>query len=714
MSITDEIKARLDIVDLIGGYVQLKKAGRNYKGLCPFHSERTPSFIVFPESQQWRCFGACGEGGDIFTFLMKREGWSFSDTLRYLAEKAGVDLQPSSPQQAQASEKYEKLRGLLLEAAQFFHKHLLEAPDATHARSYIEKRGLNAGTIEQFLLGYAPAGWETTLNYLQGLGYQREELIEAGLLVVKDDGGVYDRFRDRLMIPIRDARGNIVGFGARGLSKDAVPKYLNSPQSPLFDKSKLLFGLSDARRSIREGETAIIVEGYMDVMQAHQAGYTNVVAQMGTALTEAQMRLLARYAKHLILALDPDTAGQIATDRGRQVIERVSKEAAEQASQEGKWAFDAVEREYRAKFTAEFDARGMVRYEDRLGFDIRVLVLPEGQDPDDLIRDNPAAWPGLVAGALPVVEYVIQTATANQNLDDPKIKSSIAGQIIPLINEIADPVERSHYRQRLARLLKVDERALFAEEAKGGLAHRPASARKPSLPSQTSDTPPKGKGTLENIFSPDTPREAFCLATLIRYPSLLYRINRILAECLSPEGLIRTRPQLAEMGQWPELDVLEGQVVPGDFTHPEHRVIFIAWQSALAQDELDPLHCLLHSLDPMIRTRLDMWLSQPLDTLLRNVTPVPAQLPEDAVQSEAIVRLLDIRRSRFDERIQELGFLMQDTEEAEDRSTIQQYGYTIVALTAARKRIEQTRERYSLPGRKIHEHSTGARPISGA
>ncbi len=713
MSITDEIKARLDIVDLIGEYVQLKKAGRNYKGLCPFHSERTPSFVVFPESQQWRCFGACGEGGDIFTFLMKREGWSFSETLRYLAEKAGVELQPSAPQQAQAGEKYEKLRGLLSEAAQFFHRHLLETPEAHIARSYIERRGLNAGTVEHFLLGYAPAGWETTLNYLQGLGYQRDELIEAGLLIVKEDGKVYDRFRNRLMIPIRDVRGNIVGFGARGLSKDAMPKYLNSPQSPLFDKSKLLFGLSDARRSIREGETAIIVEGYMDVMQAHQAGYTNVVAQMGTALTEAQMRLLARYAKHLILALDPDAAGQMATERGREVIERVSKEAAEQASQDGVWAFDAAEREYRAKFTAEFDARGMVRYEDRLGFDIRVLVLPEGQDPDDLIRDNPAVWPRLVAGALPIIEYVIQTATAGQNLDDPKVKSAIASRIVPLINEVADPVERSHYRQRLARLLRVDERALFAEEAKTNRPHRPTPARK-SSPAQASETSAKSRDAFEKVFSPDMPREAFCLAALIRYPRLLYQINRILAECLSPDGLIRTRPQLAERGQLPELDILKGQVVPGDFTHPEHRAIFIAWQSALAQDELEPVQCLHRSLDSATRTRLDMWLSQPLDTLLRNVAPLPAQLSEDAIQSEAIVRLLDIRRSRFDERIQELGFLMQDTDEAEDKLTIQQYGHTVVALTAARKRIEQTRERYSLPGKRFHEHSTSARPSSGA
>src|SRR5574341_44756 len=479
MTVTDEIKSRLDAVQLIGQYVPLKKSGRSYKGLCPFHSEKTPSFFVFPDSQNWRCFGACGEGGDIFGFIMKREGMDFPEALRYLAEMAGVELEPQTPQRQEMEDQHERLRKLLAEASLFFNGQLLNASQAAYARSYVGERGL---------------------------GFTADELDAAGMVVVKDEGGQYDRFRDRLVIPIRDLRGNVVGFGARALAADATPKYLNSPQGALFDKSRLLFGLSHARRAIREAETAVIVEGYMDVMQAHQAGYANVIAQMGTALTESQLKLLSRYATRLILALDPDTAGQMATDRGREVIERVSKAAAEQAAGEGVWGFDTAESEYHARMTPELDARGTSRYESRPGFHIRVGVLPAGQDPDDLIRETPDAWANLIGSALPVVEYVIQTETARLNLDDPKVKSSLAERIAPLIEDVANPVERSHYRQRLARLLRVDERALFA----GGPTRRAAPRRpEPAPPDRQAESAPAPVF----VASPTQSREAFCLAS---------------------------------------------------------------------------------------------------------------------------------------------------------------------------------------------------------
>ncbi len=682
MNVTDEIKQRLDIVDLIGDYVVLKRSGRNYKALCPFHDEKTPSFVVFPESQQWRCFGACGEGGDIFSFVMKREGWDFPEALRVLADRAGVELKPQSPEQAQMQEQAERLQSLLAEAAAFFHRQLLDAPNARHAREYVARRGLSAETLASFEVGFAPDSWDATMNLLLERGFTRDDLVEAGMLVVKDTGSVYDRFRNRLMIPIRDGQGRVVGFGARGLAADAVPKYLNSPQGPIFDKSRLLFGLSHARRTIRESETAVIVEGYMDVMQAHLAGFTNVIAEMGTALTEAQLKLLSRYASRLILALDPDSAGQMATERGREVIERVSKAAAEQVSEEGVWEFDSAERDYRARLTTEFDAAGMLRYESRLGFDIRVITLPEGKDPDDLIRESPEDWAALVEGAMPIVEHVIRQTTEGKNLDDAKVKSQVAASIIPLIEDVADPVERSHYRQRLARLLRIPETTLFPKR-------QGAAGPAPARPARR---PPPGPALPEAAHSPTRSREAFCLAALIQRPRLIYRVNRILAECLAPD-----EGSDGEAAQ-PEMPGLAWYLTVHDFAQPEHRQIFTAWLSALDQDAEDPLAWLRSGLDdPVTRTTIEEWERLPLDALLRKVTPPPADLSDEAIHDEVLRGLLELRSEQINSQIQELQFLMQETEDSGEMAAAQAYGATINRLLAARQRLWKAGKRYATP-----------------
>ncbi len=692
MSVTDEIKSRIDIVELVGQYTQLRKTGRNYKALCPFHQERTPSFVVFPESQNWRCFGACGEGGDIFSFVMKKEGVDFPEALRMLAQRAGVQLEERTPQQAQSAEAHQRLRSLLAEAARFFHEQLLESRGGQAARRYVEQRGLRQETLRRFEIGYAPEGWDVTLNVLQEQGYRRDELVQAGLVVVRDDGGVYDRFRDRLVIPIRDSRGHVAGFGARGLAKDAVPKYINSPQSEMFDKGGLLFGLDLARRSIRESETAVIVEGYMDVIQAHQAGYTNVVAQMGTALTEPQLRLLARYATRLILALDPDTAGQMATQRGREVMERVSRSAAEQVTEQGQWDFDAAERDHHARLTTEFDAQGMVRYEGRLGFDIRVAALPEGRDPDDVIRETPEQWPVIVGEALPVVEYVIRSATAGLDLDDPKVKSRVAQQIVPLIEDVADPVERNHYRQRLARLLRVEERALFLERAQ------------PARRSGSRNAPPGGEppaGILEfdraALATPTLRREAFCLAALIQYPMLIYQANRLLAQHLEPEQLLAANRSLASVQSWPTLYALAGYVTASDFAHPEHRAIYLAWEEALSHPEVEPVEYLLEGLDGVLRERVEGWLAQPLHALMRDATPPDAGVTDDRISDEAIQGLLDLRRKRLEEHLQQLHYLIGDLDDGGSVLTVQEYGDTIRVLTAARNAMDQARRLKGAP-----------------
>ena len=290
MSTTDDIKARIDIVSYVQRFVPtLKKAGRNHKACCPFHNEKTPSFVVNPVRQTWHCFGACAEGGDLFTFAQKLHGWDFKEALRELAAEAGVELQRQSPAQKSRSDQLDKLRGIASSAAEFFQA-ALRRDSAAGIRSYLrDQRGLTDETIQAFQIGYAPDSWDFMLRALRELGHSDDEIVEVGLAVRNENGRVYDRFRNRLIIPIRDERGRVVGFGGRAMNPNDNAKYINSPQSAIFDKSRLLFGLDAARSAIRDSATVVIVEGYMDVIQAHQAGYANVVAQMGTAMTEPQI-----------------------------------------------------------------------------------------------------------------------------------------------------------------------------------------------------------------------------------------------------------------------------------------------------------------------------------------------------------------------------------------------------------------------------------------
>src|SRR5260221_1711959 len=412
MSVTEEIKARLDIVNFLSPYMQLKKAGRNYTALCPFHAEKTPSFVVFPESQTWRCFGACGDGGDIFNFIMKQEGLDFAQALRVLAEKAGVEVHERTAEQSQRDEQLDKLRGLLDETARYFHEKLQRAPEAEHARAYARKRGLSAKTVAEFKIGFAPDDWRETLDHLMQIGYSEQEVIDAGIAVRNEEKDrVYDRFRNRLIIPICDGRGQVVAFGARALNPNDTPKDLNSPQTALFDKGATLFALHLARRTIRENEMAVIVEGYMDALQAHQGGFTNVVAQMGTALTEPQLRQLSKYARRLVLALDPDAAGAKATMRGVEVARKVLGDS-----------------------KTFFDPQGIVGLGGKLDIEMLIMSMPDGQDPDDLIRDNPDGWRSLVENAQTVVDYVIQAGTAHLTEKSTFIeREQVARELLPIL-----------------------------------------------------------------------------------------------------------------------------------------------------------------------------------------------------------------------------------------------------------------------------------------
>ena len=474
MSVITEVKQRLDIVEFVSEYVTLQKAGRNFKGLCPFHSEKHPSFFVFPEQQSWHCFGACGTGGDIFSFVMKKEGIDFGQALRVLAQRGGVTLSPREAPSKAEDEKRERLFQINEAAAEYYY-HILSATKAgATARSYLTKRNIMPETIKEFRLGFSPDAWETIKNYLLGKGYTEKELVEAGLIIEKEEGGSYDRFRNRLMFPICDIQGRVTGFGARVLD-DSLPKYINSPQTPIFDKSNSQYGIDKAKSAIRKKDLVIIVEGYMDVLTAHQHSWQNVVGSMGTSLTEKQVEGIKRLTNNITLALDADLAGEEATLRGRAIL-----------------AYSNIE--------------------------ANVILLPPGKDPDEVIGDEPALWQKLVEQAMPIMDFAFQSVISKVDINKARDKSLAVQKLLPSIYEIRDPVQQSHYLKRLARELKIEESAIRTalRESKAG--------RKRPQPGK-----PIEQSRLAHQFVSSHIEER-CLALLLQYPEL-----RLLAQELSPE-----------------------------------------------------------------------------------------------------------------------------------------------------------------------------------
>jgi DNA primase len=587
MTAIDEIKARLDIVDIVSENVQLKRSGKNYTGFCPFHANtRTPAFVVFQETGTWRCFGECNDGGDIFKYVMKKEGYDFPEALRVLAERAGVELKPQTPQQQAQYEEYDRLRELMEEAVTFYRHNLQNTSAGREALKYLHERGLNDETIEAFGMGYAPKSWDATTNHFKSKGYTVQDLIDAGMVSQRDSGGVYDRFRHRVMIPIRDERGRMAAFGARMLDPDDMPKYLNSPQTDIFDKGHILFGLDKARRAIRLQDQVVIVEGYMGVLAPHQHNYSNVVATMGTALTEDHLRLIKRFTRNIVLAMDSDAAGMKATLRGLEVARQTLDREAE----------------------VQFDARGLMRQEARLQADIRVTTLPPGMDPDDVIKNDPQEWERLIATAKPIVFHVMETLAANRDLDDPKTKTEIAQQVMPLIADVPSSIERDAYRQQLARLLKVDERSLLGpaspRKSRSRYSRRRASTQKPQTTA--------GSATL---FSSAYRRESHVLGVLVRRPELIYHIDRGLKE----HGL---EPLSAH-----------------DFQHTDHQVIYRLIHQSLEQGESEPLNYVLNHLPEEMMSAVDQILA---DT--EKIDPESERVLEDILRTVVIARLQNVNQ----------------------------------------------------------------------
>jgi DNA primase len=644
VSVTEEIKSRLDIVDIVSEQVSLRKSGTSYSGFCPFHdNKRTPSFVVFADSQSWYCFGACAEGGDLFDFVMKKNGWEFKEALTYLAQRAGVKLEERRHDPAQAAAEG-KLGDLLGAAADYFHQLLLHAPQAEAARQYVAGRALTAETIAAFQLGYALDSWDACRNHFQMQGYSDDDLVEAGLLTENPDKGTrYDRFRNRLMFPIRNQEGRVVGFGARTLERDGIPKYLNSPQTPLFDKSHLLYNLDQAKRHIREARQAVIVEGYMDVIQGWQAGFHNLVAQMGTALTEPQLFQLKRFTKRFIMALDADAAGAQATLRSLQV------------------AREALDRETDIRF----DARGLIRHEGRLQADIRIVTLPPGKDPDNIIREEPALWPALVEQAQPVVQYVIGVLTADLDMSDAKAKTAVAQQILPLISDIANPIERDHYLQHLARTLKVDERALRRLPVP---TRRPASAP----PTTRSDRPLPGKPVarpplLQNGTMAIQMRQDNYLHHCWRYPQLVSQVDGRLRDSQQPS------------------------VNEADFTRSENRTLFRHLRRQLAARPVVTSDDLCDSLG-------DTTLLDYLQTLQQ--LPIVAESELDRLPDKLVISVLDWRAERARELISEVNQLIDEAQSDNNQEMLALYYQQLQEFIARRKRISKAKEAMSSLNRR--------------
>ncbi len=505
MDAVAEIKRRIEIADYVGRSVTLRKSGRNFRGLCPFHTEKTPSFYVFTDRGTWRCFGSCGEGGDLFSFVQKRENVEFPEALRLLAREAGVELSARGAERRGRAE----LLGGIVSAAVDFYQQALAGEGGAAAREYLAAtRGLSAETVAQFRLGWAPDEWRALHDHLIGRGYRAEDAVAAGVLAAGEGGGApYDRFRGRVVIPIADERGRCVGLGGRILGS-GEPKYLNSPQTELFDKGRTLYGLDATGPAARESGEIVVVEGYLDVIGPWQAGFRNLAATMGTSLTEGHAAVLRRFARRIVLAMDPDSAGLAAAERAGGLFLDLSSPGAMGASQRSAEAVAA-----------------------RAELDLRVAPLPAGMDPDDLARTAPDAWREAIARAAPFAQFLVDRLLPAERPESPAEAFRILERrLAPVLREVRNPIERAALVQRIARRLGVAERVIGERLRAGQRAMaRPVAKAEPA------------RATAEERL----------LATLLRHPDLRADLRAYPLPGLFPDALQRA---IAERWLHDELD----------------------------------------------------------------------------------------------------------------------------------------------------------------
>ncbi|OGH86582.1 MAG: DNA primase [Candidatus Magasanikbacteria bacterium RIFOXYC12_FULL_33_11] len=454
MSDINLIKEKIDVVDLIGEYVQLKPAGVNHKGLCPFHHEKSPSFMVNRERQNWHCFG-CAKGGDIFTFVQEIEGMEFREALKYLADKAGVQLTNTFQNQAETNLK-NRLKEINKDASHFFYNFLLKMPASKDARDYLQNRGLTQETIDNWQIGFVPEQWDLLTQYLLKKGHSIDDLVISGLTIKRDNAnaqtyqGFYDRFRGRIMFPIWDVHDGVVGFTGRVLveTEKSGGKYVNTPQTPLFDKSRIVFALNKAKKEIKAKDLTVLVEGQMDVIACHQAGMTNVVATSGTALTSEQIKLLKRYSNNISMAFDSDNAGEKAARRGIEL---------------------AIAQ----------------------GVNVKIIQIPEGagKDPDECIKNNKEVWFDSVNKASEVMDWYFERAFLKKDIHNPKDKQDISFELLSIIQYIPYPVVLDHWLQELSHRLLTDidvlrkelDRIRNEEKKVPEIRNKQAEVKKPEL-----------------------------------------------------------------------------------------------------------------------------------------------------------------------------------------------------------------------------------------
>lgn len=420
----DQIKQKLDIVDVLGEYLKLMKAGRNFKARCPFHGEKDASFMVSPERQIWHCFG-CGLGGDIFGFVMKMEGLEFIDALRLLARRAGVILKKQDPQIQSQKNRLHEICEL---STKFFETQLIKTPAGEKALKYLKERGLKDETIKTWRLGFAHNEWRALHDFLVSRGFKEAEMLQAGLVTTSNqDSGkkeirCYDRFRSRIIFPIFDIQGQVIAFGGRifgDKKNEDAAKYLNSPQTPLYDKSNVLYGLHQAKLEIRRQDLCVIVEGYMDLIMSHQAGVENVVASSGTALTENHLNIISRYTKNLAMAFDSDEAGGLATSRSIDL---------------------ALKKDLNVK-----------------------IIIMKDKDPADVIKKDSNEWLEIIKDAKGVMDFYFQHAFAKFNSKNLEGKKEIEKALLPVIKSISSRTEQSDWLKELAQRLHFDEKDLLAD-----------------------------------------------------------------------------------------------------------------------------------------------------------------------------------------------------------------------------------------------------------
>src|SRR6266700_573726 len=644
-SIIDTIKAKIDVVEEIGLIVALQKSGRSFKGLCPFHNERTPSFHVFAESQNWHCFG-CNEGGDVFTFVQKQQGLEFRDALAYLAEKAGVSIEDNGTrnpeEEREASAIRERLRKLNEDALLWFHQTLLRSKDAAEARAYIQNRGISSDSVIAFGLGYAPNHGNALSSFLLGRGYTGHELVHGGLARVREDagntggvrsvegigeagGGVYDYFRQRIIFPIRDMRGRVIGFGGRALG-DGQPKYLNSPQTILFEKNSILYALDMAKDAIK-------------------------------------------LAKQVTLALDPDEAGATATEHGIQEALKAFDRSVVPVPLVADGRRTGTRKEGKRN-----EPRGMIRLEEQVDAVINVLQLPLGQDPDEVIRQDFSLWSYAVAHPIALVDYYFVAKTASLNLRQPEGKTEAARRLLPVIGMISDRVKRDAYMRKLAALIAVDERSLYdelrrvlrkqANTAVTAVFSEPVGPR--SIQETMEQQPPITREAVQDDeIEPAEPAKGKSNGE--RQEQQIYALDRSWQSRLQWEdyliGLLLQNPGLSFH--------VCGIINDGDFAGTDTRELYHILNSVYQRGS-SPLH---QSFEQHVPSAL-------LATIARARKSVESKSPLSGTSliKDAIQCATRLKRIRLLQLNTELRYLMSDANEAGDVESMQQFQQQLLAI----------------------------------